>query len=323
MLRWTEQGSTTCTEFPSTTSSHYKHSSEMTSQRSSSLMGGRCAQSTRFSSPRSSVSSWTATLYPARDRSIMAQPRCTRLSSSAGLPQSVSIRQSTIITEADAVPDRLPGADSADRQGSRRLRVDARGLHPQDHLTQDWRAGVQPVLGTFWEGCQTLEQRTDFPPISESQARKVWGDMITSGSYAFNAAHCAAYGSAGKLDDVLQGTSPRGVLCASVRHYGEPKAARHSPDAERTVSKYPQASDWEAATLLEARWQGSHPSRLHQAQGHRGNDGASIIEAEAQANWDELVKIKGIGPKTIEKIKRNRCSRTCLTSTGWRRASEP
>jgi DNA polymerase-3 subunit alpha len=37
--------------------------------------------------------------------------------------------------------------------------------------------------GRFWEGCQTLHKRTDYPKIEEVIAKRAWMSMITSGSY--------------------------------------------------------------------------------------------------------------------------------------------
>jgi DNA polymerase III subunit alpha len=46
----------------------------------------------------------------------------------------------------------------------------------------------------FWEGAQTVHERYDVPEMSEDVARAIWGDCITAGSYAFNAAHTVSYG---------------------------------------------------------------------------------------------------------------------------------
>lgn len=37
----------------------------------------------------------------------------------------------------------------------------------------------------FWEGCQSLTERTGHPPITFAEAKRGWGGMITAGSYAF------------------------------------------------------------------------------------------------------------------------------------------
>jgi DNA polymerase-3 subunit alpha len=156
--------------------------------------------------------------------------------------------------------------------------------------------------GRFWEGCQTLHERTDFPPITEAQARKVWGDMITSGSYAFNAAHCVAYGLLAYWTMWFKVHYPAEFYAASVKHYGEHKQRDILRDASR-----------HGIRILKPRigrssgsWKpdGRHRIRAgySQIKGIGRKTSENIITAEP-ANWDELVEIKGIGPKTVQKIK--------------------
>lgn len=156
--------------------------------------------------------------------------------------------------------------------------------------------------GRFWEGCQTLEQRTNFPPISEQQASKVWGDMITSGSYAFNAAHCVAYGLLAYWTMWFKVHHPEEFYAASVRHYGEHKQRDILRDADSHAIRILKprvgrsSGSWKPDGKLRIR------AGYGQIKGIGEKTAASIIEAQP-ANWDELVKIKGIGPKTVEKIK--------------------
>lgn len=46
----------------------------------------------------------------------------------------------------------------------------------------------------FRKGALTLHKRTDYPPMDEETAARIWGMCITAGSYAFNAAHSYSYG---------------------------------------------------------------------------------------------------------------------------------
>lgn len=156
--------------------------------------------------------------------------------------------------------------------------------------------------GRFWEGCQTLSDRTDFPPITEQQAAKVWGDMITSGSYAFNAAHCVAYGLLAYWTMWFKVHYPAEFFAASVRHYGEHKQRDILRDASQHGVQILKprigrsADEWKPDGRMRIR------AGYKQIKGIGGKTADNIIEAEP-ANWDELVKIKGIGPKTIDKIK--------------------
>jgi len=156
--------------------------------------------------------------------------------------------------------------------------------------------------GRFWEGCQTLADRTDYPPISETQARKVWGDMITSGSYAFNAAHCVAYGLLAYWTMWFKVHHPAEFYAASVRHYGEHKHR----DILRDASQHNIRILKPRVGKSEGSWKPAGNMRIRagysQIKGIGKKTAQNIIDAEP-ADWDELVKIKGIGPKTIEKIK--------------------
>lgn len=156
--------------------------------------------------------------------------------------------------------------------------------------------------GRFWEGCQTLSTRTDFPPISEEQARKVWGDMITSGSYAFNAAHCVAYGLLAYWTMWFKVHYPAEFFGASVKHYGEHKQRDILRDADQHDIRILKprvgrsSGSWKPEGTMRIR------AGYSQIKGIGNKTASNIIEAEP-ADWDELVKIKGIGPKTVEKIK--------------------
>jgi DNA polymerase-3 subunit alpha len=89
---------------------------------------------------------------------------------------------------------------------------------------------------------------------------------------------------------------------ASVRHYGEHKQRDILRDADghgiRILKPRVGRSDgsWKPGGRARIR------AGYSQIKGIGGKTAASIIEAEP-ANWDELVQIRGIGPKTIEKIK--------------------
>jgi len=156
--------------------------------------------------------------------------------------------------------------------------------------------------GRFWEGCQTLHTRTDYPPISEEQARKVWGDMITSGSYAFNAAHCVAYGLLAYWTMWFKEYHPAEFYAASARHYGEHKQRDILRDADKHGVRIlrPRLGRSDASWKPEGRMRIRAGYKQITGIGPKTSD--NIIEA-APANWDELRSIKGIGPKTIIKIK--------------------
>jgi DNA polymerase-3 subunit alpha len=144
--------------------------------------------------------------------------------------------------------------------------------------------------------------RTDFPEITEEQARKVWGDMITSGSYAFNAAHCVAYGLLAYWTMWFKVHYPSEFYAASVRHYGDHKQRDILRDADRHGIRILKPR----VGRSEGSWKPDGGGRIRagysQIKGIGPKSAASIIEAEP-ADWDEMINIRGIGVKTIEKIK--------------------
>jgi len=156
--------------------------------------------------------------------------------------------------------------------------------------------------GRFWEGCQTLQERTSFPPISEPQARKVWGDMITSGSYAFNAAHCVAYGLLAYWTMWFKVHHPAEFYAASVRHYGEHKQRDILRDADQHGIKILKPRVGRSSGSWKPEGHRRIRAGYSQINGIGKKTAEKIIEADP-ANWDEMVQIKGIGPKTIERIK--------------------
>lgn len=155
--------------------------------------------------------------------------------------------------------------------------------------------------GRFWEGCQTLEKRTDFPAISEQQAKKVWGDMITSGSYAFNAAHCAAYALLGYWTMYFKVYHPEEFYAASCMHYSEDKQRDILRDAERHGIKILKPRIGRSKASWKPEGKGRIRAGYVQLKGIGPKMTEKIIEYDPK-DWDDLLNIKGVGIKTVEKI---------------------
>jgi DNA polymerase-3 subunit alpha len=166
----------------------------------------------------------------------------------------------------------------------------------------------------FWEGCQTLHERTDYPPISEAQARKVWGNMITSGSYAFNAAHCVAYGLLAYWTMWFKVHHPAIFYARSLRQFDE------NPDKQRqllrdavkhdidVLSPDPQASadTWKPLVSNGKIRRPAVQSGFKQISGVGDKVAKNIIDFREERggldSWWDLLDIRGIGPKTVDKI---------------------
>jgi len=159
----------------------------------------------------------------------------------------------------------------------------------------------------FWEGCQTLHKRTDYPPISLAQAKRVWGNMITSGSYAFNAAHCVAYGLLAYWTMWFKVHHPAIFYACSLAQTENPDktrqllrdAVKHGIDVR---SPDPRESDatWKPATDRAIQ------SGFKQIHGVGDKVAANIVEFRDERGgldgWWDLLDIRGIGPKTVDKI---------------------
>jgi DNA polymerase-3 subunit alpha len=178
---------------------------------------------------------------------------------------------------------------------------------------------------TFMDGVATVHKRIPgMPPMSAKEGEDLWGHMITAGSYGFNAAHAYCYGRLGFVSMWLKVYYP-GVFYPAALATLEKKEHDLLRDAARKGIKvlppHPVKSDvsWQPTpkTLAAARAavRGEKPKfkvRPTVIGGFEQIDGigektAKVIVSE-RANkikirkWSDLIQIKGIGGKTVEKI---------------------
>lgn len=154
----------------------------------------------------------------------------------------------------------------------------------------------------FWEGA-------DQNGLDEKTAREIWDRCITAGSYAFNAAHCVSYGMLAYWTMWLKRHHPGAFYKAALRKLPDHKQYDLLRDAERhglriSTPTPDSGPDWEYDADHEMLIAG-----LTQIHGIGMKTAEAIMAARGDlipatgAEWDELVKVKGIGPKTVEKIK--------------------
>ncbi len=185
----------------------------------------------------------------------------------------------------------------------------------------------------FREGAKTLHERTEFPAIDEVTAKQVWGLCITSGSYAFNAAHCVSYGMLGYWTMWLKQYHPAVFYAASLtkmpkaqgigsaserggnfsgvqndRHANLMRdAARGNPVTGRPSIKvlppHPQRSDlhWQPTKNGKALRAGF--ADMHGMGEAKGQSLLAYQQANEVKDWDDYLAVKGIGAKTLEKVK--------------------
>lgn len=154
----------------------------------------------------------------------------------------------------------------------------------------------------FWEGCQTIPDRLGYDPITKEQALSVWRDCVTSGSYAFNAAHCCAYGLLAFWTAYFKVYHPEAFFAASAKHYEKYEhdilrdAVRHNVKVLKPSIRHPQRT-WEPAPPRAIR------AGFQQIKDIGEKTADMIVEAGELRKWSDLINIKGIGPKTIANLK--------------------
>jgi hypothetical protein len=175
----------------------------------------------------------------------------------------------------------------------------------------------------FVKGATTVHKRMDVPPMDEAVALAIWGDMITSGAYAFNAAHCAAYGLLAYWTMWFKLYHPAVFFAAQL------KEANKNPERHRMLLR--DADKHGVRVLLpdlkksEASWAPVRRPRgkvrrpairagFEQVNGIGEKSSAVIVEARDRGNlvgWGDLQRLKGFGPKTVLKI------------TDWLKSEDP
>jgi DNA polymerase-3 subunit alpha len=182
----------------------------------------------------------------------------------------------------------------------------------------------------FWDGASTLHERTDFPQIDKELARSIWGDLTTSGSYAFNAAHSVSYGYiawwtmwwkqhhpeifyAAMLDraDGRGGGSGANAKASAIsKAQIDPHTImlRDAIGHGFTILPYDiqmSGMTWQAETSYELRpgfdqIDGVGPAMAQKIIEWR-DEKAKTFRMQ-RLDWPSLIEVKGIGPKTIDKL---------------------
>jgi DNA polymerase-3 subunit alpha len=178
----------------------------------------------------------------------------------------------------------------------------------------------------FWEGASTIHLRTAFPPIDAELARSIWGDLTTSGSYAFNAAHSVSYGYIAWWTMWFKQHHPSAFYAAMLRREDKKGNVAKASNTKATATSRAKL-DGQVIMLRDAI---KHSFRIlpydlresdetWKREGRRGLrpgfdqiDGVGPAMAEKILNWrnkkvgkidwPQLIEVSGIGPKTIDKL---------------------
>jgi DNA polymerase-3 subunit alpha len=156
--------------------------------------------------------------------------------------------------------------------------------------------------------------------LSEDEAKDIWGLCITAGSYAFNYAHCVAYGMLGYWCMWFKVYHPEAFYVAALRelpkgHAGGGYAGQRTFVQDKHLGLMKDAANRgiEIAPPDLVRsgvtWERGVPGQIvggfSQVPGIGEKTASAIIESREQApfsSWADLTRVKGIGPKTAERI---------------------
>lgn len=162
----------------------------------------------------------------------------------------------------------------------------------------------------FIRGCTHVHERRDVPPMSEDLAAKIWGSMITAGAYAFNAAHCASYGLLAYWTMWLKTYHPEVFYACSLAQTGDKDRTRELlRDAHKhevvVKPSHPKHSEVTWKPLLKKK-RPTIRAGFSQVEGIGERTSEDILAYRAEnglTSWDDLLAVKGIGPKKIESIR--------------------
>lgn len=138
--------------------------------------------------------------------------------------------------------------------------------------------------------------------VDDDTARRIWNSCVTAGSYAFNAAHCVSYGILAYWTMWLKVNHPEVFYAACLNKLPKEKHLDLLQDAEKhgIIIRPPlpsSAADWQPYPD-----EGAIEGGLSTIKGIGKVTAVKILEAEPET-WDDMIKVKGVGPKTVELFK--------------------
>lgn len=151
--------------------------------------------------------------------------------------------------------------------------------------------------------------------ISEALANRIWKKMVTAGTYAFNIAHCVSYSMLGFWCMWLKQHHPIEFYTAQLRKVDpDPKKGKHialmrdaqDPRYGRDLAILPPAPQLSGVTWMPA--ENGVRAGFSQIKGVGETTAKAMIEFRDKAeggvlSWEEFVAVRGIGAKTILKIR--------------------
>lgn len=140
--------------------------------------------------------------------------------------------------------------------------------------------------------------------VEEHTARAIWGKCITAGTYAFNAAHCVSYGMIAYWTMYFKVNHAAAFYAAALNNLNDKKRMELLRDADRhKVRVLPPTIKNPTLGWIAHPLHNTVRAGLTQIPGIGERTATSILDTGGMDTWDDLAKIKGVGAKTISKIK--------------------
>lgn len=164
--------------------------------------------------------------------------------------------------------------------------------------------------GKFMDGAATLHERTNDPPMSPDIANRVWGSCITSGSYAFNFAHACAYGMISAWTMWFKMHHPGVFYAAALATMSDERTNTLIRDAIRHDIEINPPSMANPNRTWSVSYKGKERKPVvrmgfSQLPGIGPKMTDAIMESSETSkwsNWNDLMQVKGIGPKKLQNI---------------------
>lgn len=141
--------------------------------------------------------------------------------------------------------------------------------------------------------------------IKEKDAQYLFNRMVTAGQYAFNSSHCVSYSMLAYWQGFLKVYHPSAFYAANLIKFDHHEYNLLRDALSHGVKILPPDLDESRAT-----WHASSDGirgGFQQIRGIGPTTGPLIVQDRAEngpfASWDDLERIKGIGPKTADKIR--------------------
>jgi len=161
-------------------------------------------------------------------------------------------------------------------------------------------AAFNEMYGMFVEGAARLHG------IDEDLALKIWRKLVTSGTYAFNVAHSVSYSMLGFWCMWLKVHYPVEFYAAQLRKTDKEKWPRLLKDAGRHgIKVLPPDLQKSGVTWGIDKDSQAIIAGFSQVHGIGGSFAWRIVDYRDKhgfTEWADLIKVTGIGPKTLAKI---------------------